>query len=782
MSVLDPALSIVCPVYNTERYLDECLDSFAQQTLLDIEIVCVDDGSTDGSPALLDKRAAEDPRFRVIHKPNGGVSRARNAGLMAARGEYVVFWDSDDYVELTACEKIVNIAHRDDADIVVFGGYSFPTVGWIDRAMNTHDFLLEDACYTALFGETGSYPLMCNKAYRRSMLMDNGLRFNEQLELGEDHAFQFLAFPCATNVSFCSDPFYHYRCSREGSALDTLYADVLTKVKRHFAVVEYVLDEWDARGLIGGHRTELLLWASEFLADDVRKLSFDDRSALVGRYRALVDGHGLVTPEAEENKRLMRVVRFLGGADLRTPKPLVTVVASACADPERVSDNFLALANQSLQSIELLCVDATGKQEVHDALAAAIASDPRAQLVADETEALALARGRYVLFANLRDSYDWDTLGASLDLLREASSLFVDPELATFRETRDNLRCADLTRYLHMHTNDGTEAYSDGLRPWLQPRDIRHQMLSFSSIYPGNKLWRTDYARAHALDPRDTASVAQALIGVETFCPSTTRLIERGDWSDASTQEVRDYAQALCETLSALRSGLQAKLQEASAPESSAEAPQPADAAEPDATEPVPAAAPEAASAPRTAVPPEEAAAAEAQRAFEYATGLLHDAADALSAVLQDSPDPHDLGRDWANAYLTAGMSFSDLLRDDEAQRAFLQVFAEGLRTERILDEFGAEDFGTTQDYDNACALVEQGVDAYARGHAYDTIDQLQGEINALLDAIDFLEADLKGRAEQIEHLNRSVSFRLGRALTKGPRDTRDKLKALLGR
>ena len=87
----------------------------------------MDDGSTDGSGSILDQRAAADPRFRVIHKANGGVSRARNVGLEAARGEYVVFWDSDDYVELVACEKIVNIARRDDADIVVFGGYSFPT-------------------------------------------------------------------------------------------------------------------------------------------------------------------------------------------------------------------------------------------------------------------------------------------------------------------------------------------------------------------------------------------------------------------------------------------------------------------------------------------------------------------------------------------------------------------------------------------------------------------------------------------------------------------------------
>ena len=704
MSADAPSLSIVCPVYNTEQYLDECLDSFAQQTLADIEIVCVDDGSTDGSGSILDQRAAADPRFRVIHKANGGVSRARNVGLEAARGEYVVFWDSDDYVELVACEKIVNIARRDDADIVVFGGYSFPSVPWIDRAMNTHDFLLEDACYTALFGETGSYPLMCNKAYRRSMLMEHSLRFNEQLKLGEDHAFQFLAFPCATNVSFCSDPFYHYRCGREGSAIETLYADVLTKVKRHFAVVEYVLDEWERRGWIGGHRAELLLWGSEFLADDVRKLSYADREALVPRYRTLVDSHELVTPDAQENVYLMRVVRFLGGADLQTERPLVTIVAAACSDAKRVTDNFPLLANQSLQSLELLCVDATGDPEVHDALADAMAKDPRARLVADEAEALELARGRYVLFANLRDRYEWDSLGAMLELFSHARSMFADPELGTFRERRDTLRGTDLNRYLHMHTSDGTETYVDDVRTWLTPQDIHYQLLSFSSPYAGNKIWRTDYARACALDPRNPASVAKALIGVSAFCPTTLRLIECGDWSSASGQEGVNNAKGLLGALSELRAELQGS-----------------------------------------------------------------------------EPAHRDLSRDWANAYLSAGMSFSDLLHDDALQKSFLQFFAQGLRDEHILDDFCSEDFSNSRDYDNACALVEEGVDAYARGHAYDAIEQLQDEVNALLDAIDYLGADLKGRAEQIEHLNRSVSFRLGRAITKGPRDARDKLKAVFG-
>lgn len=94
-----PKVSIIVPVYNTEKYLRRCLDSIAAQTFADWECICVDDGSPDAAGAILDDYAAKDSRFVVIHQENGGVSRARNAGLDAACGEYVGFVDSDDWVE-----------------------------------------------------------------------------------------------------------------------------------------------------------------------------------------------------------------------------------------------------------------------------------------------------------------------------------------------------------------------------------------------------------------------------------------------------------------------------------------------------------------------------------------------------------------------------------------------------------------------------------------------------------------------------------------------------------
>ena len=116
-----PKVSVVIPVYNVEKYLGECLDSVLRQTFKDLEIICVDDGSTDSSPKILADYAAKDSRIKIITQPNGGLSAARNAGMDAASGKYIYFLDSDDYITDDAMERCVEICERDNLDQLVFG-------------------------------------------------------------------------------------------------------------------------------------------------------------------------------------------------------------------------------------------------------------------------------------------------------------------------------------------------------------------------------------------------------------------------------------------------------------------------------------------------------------------------------------------------------------------------------------------------------------------------------------------------------------------------------------
>lgn len=118
--MLQPKVSVIIPVYNVDPYLRECLESVVNQTLLDIEIICVNDGSTDNSPAILEEYRAKDSRITVFTQENRGLSAARNRGMDLARGEYIYFIDSDDYVEPETLERTVHIAEADDLDAVVF--------------------------------------------------------------------------------------------------------------------------------------------------------------------------------------------------------------------------------------------------------------------------------------------------------------------------------------------------------------------------------------------------------------------------------------------------------------------------------------------------------------------------------------------------------------------------------------------------------------------------------------------------------------------------------------
>ena len=116
-----PKVTVIVPVYNTEKYLPRCVESLMAQTLKELEIIFVDDGSTDSSGRLCDEYASKDNRIHVIHKPNGGVAAARQTGLEAAAGKYVIWADSDDWVEVDMYEKLYQKAQSAQADLTVCG-------------------------------------------------------------------------------------------------------------------------------------------------------------------------------------------------------------------------------------------------------------------------------------------------------------------------------------------------------------------------------------------------------------------------------------------------------------------------------------------------------------------------------------------------------------------------------------------------------------------------------------------------------------------------------------
>lgn len=179
--------SIIIPAYNVAPYLCECLDSVLAQTFTDWEAICVDDGSTDGGGAIIDEYAMKDERIRVIHKLNGGVSSARNAGIDAAQGEWLIFLDGDDLLVSSALKVIAEgIAQHDELDLIRYGYEAFKDGDEVKLdEMMQNEFRVVDISEKISFGDVFVY--MWQFAYRKRMV--GNLRFNLTYHRMEDRPF-----------------------------------------------------------------------------------------------------------------------------------------------------------------------------------------------------------------------------------------------------------------------------------------------------------------------------------------------------------------------------------------------------------------------------------------------------------------------------------------------------------------------------------------------------------------------------------------------------------------
>lgn len=199
-------ISIIIPVYNAVAYLKRCVDSVLNQSYTDIELLLIDDGSTDDSGALCDQYVTTYDIIRVFHKKNGGVSSARNLGLDNAVGEYVMFLDSDDMMEPEMCALMVETMQSKGADIVICG--TKETGGSIWAPLENRDYSLQELKEDGsnmIGSELLSPPW--NKVYKRSLIKN---RFDESTSFGEDLIFNLTYLKECKKISFVSDtPFFH---------------------------------------------------------------------------------------------------------------------------------------------------------------------------------------------------------------------------------------------------------------------------------------------------------------------------------------------------------------------------------------------------------------------------------------------------------------------------------------------------------------------------------------------------------------------------------------------
>lgn len=250
-------VSVVLPIYNVEKYLDRCVESIVNQTYRNLEIILIDDGSLDGCPQKCDEWARKDERIKVIHKANAGLGYARNTGIENASGEYICFFDSDDYIDPHTIEKTYGAAKHNDSDMVLFGHYQVDSQ---ERVVKTYIPNVEKNFYTnseiqeellpdlvsddpTTGKSTNLWLSACFCMYSMKLILRSGWRFASERDIISEDVYSLLRlYKDVKKVWIISEAFYYY-CENSTSLTHTYKADRYTKIKRFYNACISVCNE-----------------------------------------------------------------------------------------------------------------------------------------------------------------------------------------------------------------------------------------------------------------------------------------------------------------------------------------------------------------------------------------------------------------------------------------------------------------------------------------------------------------------------------------------------------
>lgn len=265
-------VSVIVPVYRVEKYIDRCMKSLLKQTLKDIEILCVCEEG-DSSFKTLCNYERNDQRVRVIKKINTGVSSARNAGIKAARGEYIAFVDADDWIEKYALQTLYRVAKNNDAQIIAYGIWPTIEPRGDKRGMFQYspdrNVVYHANGMMALFYEHGSKPYIGNKFYSRRFLTEHHILFHEDIDIGEDQLLQFEAFGQAETICFVKDKLYHYDIKRNNSAMNTCEKQQIIEDK-NFKLLQRIMSHKRER-YANSYNKEYILWILQYYGEIVNR-------------------------------------------------------------------------------------------------------------------------------------------------------------------------------------------------------------------------------------------------------------------------------------------------------------------------------------------------------------------------------------------------------------------------------------------------------------------------------------------------------------------------------
>lgn len=401
-----PKVSVIIPVYNVEEYLRECLDSVVNQTLKEIEIICVDDGSTDNSLEILKEYAKKDSRITVITQQNLHAGVARNAGLAVAKGEYLSFLDSDDFFELNMLEETYNKAKNDNAEIIIFGNYVYDQTKLKDIRKTTYleKFLKKSPFSPEEFSNDLfliSNPNAWTKLFKSKTVKENNVFFENYISCN-DITFVNTMLTLAKKISLTNNPYVHYRINtkinisadRGGKASCFIYAvkKLENNLKKH---QKYEIYKKSLETRIDKSFNWELNQCNEQQKVDLKNLS----------------------------------IKILGKDYTQQPK--VSIIIPVYNTAEFLPQCLDSVINQTLKDIEIICIDDGSTDNSLQILQEYAKKDDRIIVLTQENQkqgaarnkGLSIARGEYIQFV---DSDDWLRKDALYLLYNKAQKTHAD--------------------------------------------------------------------------------------------------------------------------------------------------------------------------------------------------------------------------------------------------------------------------------------------------------------------------------------------------------------------
>ena len=466
-------VSVIIPVYNAEKYLGKCLESLLSQTLQEMEIICVDDGSSDGSPEILKRFQERDGRVRILTQENQYAGAARNNGMKEAQGEYLLFLDADDFFENTLLEKVYNQGKKMEADIVLFGAKQYndktgivsPAAWYFKR-----DALPKENPFSGKTENTDVFALVTpapwTKLFRREFVEKQGLSF-QGLQNSNDVYFVLMALALAEKITYVDEELVFYRVGMKGSLQGSkslhpdcfieAYVGVYHELQRRGIYERYeegfmnillsgcahnlrTVTDWELRRHICERMAE-----SEFAEMGL----MEHREEYFHRKEDFVFVKGILNAfewEAQHQKRLLPtepVIIRKAENDIGIPK--VSVIIPVYNVEKYLRECLDSIVNQTLREIEIICVDDGSTDGSPEILREYGERDCRITIISQENRGISSARnhgadiasGEYFYFMDGDDILERDALSRLYQLSEEKSLdvLYFDGE--SFFETEE---------------------------------------------------------------------------------------------------------------------------------------------------------------------------------------------------------------------------------------------------------------------------------------------------------------------------------------------------------